>query len=120
MGHELSVALVEVVVTWAVSLVLALALEPRTGADAEVVVGVADCDMVWLAVFVLVVATNVLDAEAVNVVVNVLADMDGVTIVVTTMRLIEVGELCVMVEITVTAEVAAEEATPFESLVSIF
>ena len=123
MGHELSVALVgavvEVVVTWAVSLVL----EARTGADAEAVVCVADGDEVWLAVAVLVVMASVLDGEAVSVTVDVLADMDGVTTVVTTMRFVEVTKFCVEVETTVTAEVmtevAAEEGTPIRSVVSI-
>jgi hypothetical protein len=122
-GHELSVALVgvvvEVVVTWAVSLVL----EARTGADAETVVCVADGDEVWLAVAVLVVMTVVLDGEAINVTVDVLADMDGVTTVVTTMRLVEGTKFCVEVATTVTAEVmtevAAEEGTPIRSVVSI-
>jgi hypothetical protein len=121
-GHELSVALVgavvEVVVTRAVSLVL----EARTGADAGAVVCVADGDEVWLAVAVLVVMTGVLDREAVNVTVDVLADMDGVTTVVTTMRFVEGTKFCVEVATTVTAEVievAAEEGTPIRSVVSM-
>ena len=119
MGHELSVALVEivveVVVTWAVSLVL----ETRTGADAEVIVCVVDGDEVWLAVAVLVVVTGVFEGEAVNVTVDVLTDMDGVTTVVTTIRLVEVTKFCVEVSTTVTAVVATEEATPMERVVSI-
>ena len=104
----------EAVVTWAVSLVV----EPRTGADAEVVC-VADADGVWLAVAVLVVVTGVLDREAVNVTVDVLADMDGVTTVVTTMKFVEATKFCVDVVTIVTAVVAAEEATPTERVVSI-
>jgi hypothetical protein len=122
-GHELSVALVgavvEVVVTWAVSLVL----EARTGADTEAVVCVADGDEVWLAVTVLVVMTGVLDGEAVNVTVDVLADMDGVTTVVTTMIFVVGTKFCVEVATTVTAEVmtevAAEEGMPIRSVVSM-
>lgn len=123
MGHELSVVLlvevvevVEIVVIWAVSLVL----EARKGAEAEVIVVVLSVVTVcWLAVAVLVVVTGVVEAEAVNVRVDVLAGMDGVTIVVTTMRLTEFGEICDKVVTTVTAEVAAAEGTPIESLVNI-
>lgn len=112
---ELVVALVEVVVTWVVSLVL----EARTGADAEVVVCVVDGDEVWLAVAVLVVVISILDGEAVNVTVDVLADMDRLTTVLVTMGFVEVAKFCVEVVTTVTAVVAAEEATPMESVVSI-
>jgi hypothetical protein len=45
-------------------------------------------------VVVFVIVTGVLDAEAVNVSVDVLAGIDGVTTVVTTMRLTEVCEDC--------------------------
>ncbi len=123
MGHELSVLLllevvdvVAVVVTWVVS----LALEARTGADAEVIVAVPDGDGDWLTVAILVVMTGVLDAEAVNVRVDVLSEADGVTTVVTTMRLMEFGNDCVRLVTTVTAEVAADEGTPVATVVSTF
>lgn len=123
MGHELSVLLllevvevVEIVITWAVL----LELEARTGAEAEVIVAVVSVVTVWLAVAVLVVVTSVVEAEAVNVRVDVLAGMDGVTTVVTTMRLLELGKVCDKVVATVAAEVAVEEGTPIESLVSKF
>jgi hypothetical protein len=123
-GHELSVLLlllevvevVEIVITWDVS----LELEARTGAEAEVIVAVVSVVTVWLAVAVLVVVTSAVEAEAVNVRVDVLAGMDGVTTVVTTMRLMELGEVCDKVVTTVTAEAAVEEGTPIESLVSKF
>lgn len=112
----LLVEVVEIVVIWAVLLVL----EARTGAEAEVIVVVLSVVTVcWLAVAVLVVVTGVVEAEAVNVRVDVLAGMDGVTIVVTTMILTEFGEICDKVVTTVTAEVAAAEGTPIESLVNI-
>jgi hypothetical protein len=121
-GHELSVLLlvevvevVEIVITWAVS----LELEARTGAEAEVVVAVVSVVTVWLAVAVLVVVTSVVEAEAVNVRVDVLARLDAVTVVVS-MRLMIFGEVCDKVVTTVTAEVAVEEGMPIENLVSKF
>ena len=80
---------VELVMTWAIVLVL-LVDDARIGADAEVVV---DGVPVWLVVVVFVVFACVVDAEAVNVRVEVLADKDGVTMVVTTTRFTDVCEL---------------------------
>lgn len=113
---------VEVVVAAAVTWAgVSLVLEPRRGADAEVTVCVAVTNEVWLAVAVLV--TGVLDWDAVNVRVEVLANMDGVTTVVTTMRFVVGTKFCVVVVTTVTAEVtaevAAEEATPIRSVISM-
>lgn len=66
-----------------------------------------------MAVAVLVVViSGVFDEEAVRVRVDVLAGREGVTTVVTTIRLMELGEVCDIVLTTVTAEVRAEEGMP--------
>jgi len=92
-----------------------LVVEARTGADAEVTVCVTLANEVWLAVAVLVVVTGVLGGEVVNVRVDVLGDMDGVTTVVTTMRFVEATKFWVEVVTIVMAVVAVGEATPIKT-----
>jgi hypothetical protein len=99
-GHELSVALMEVVVAAAVTWAVSLVLETWTGADAEVTVCVAVTDEVWLAVAVLVVAADVLDGDAINVVV--------------TTRFVVGIKFCVVVATTVMVE-----GTPIRSFFSM-
>jgi hypothetical protein len=128
-GHELSVELlvgvVEVVGNVAAEVVsllplLPLLLEARTGAEADVMVAVVSVVTVESIVAVLVVVTGVVETEAVNVRVDVLADMGGVTTVVTTTRLTELGKVCDNVVTTVTAEATAAEGTPIRILISVF
>jgi hypothetical protein len=92
-GHDASVTLAEVVVTWEVS----LALVGRTGADAVAVV-------VWTRLFVFVVETDVLVVMLVVTLVAIVVDCVGLSVVVTTTRAEKDEWVCVKVVTTVMAD----------------